>query len=103
MLNENHLAELIKYAQTYSEHTIVDWETTDRFFQILSDKWGPFSIASHDNTKVRCFNSRFFSPFSSGNYDFAQSWEGQNNFVVPPVRDIIKVIQKITVEDDRVF
>ena len=78
---------------------VVDWETPDRFFQILSDKWGPFSIdrlASQDNTKVRCFNSRFFSPLSSGNN--AQSWEGQHNFLVPPLRDIIKVIQKITVE-----
>ena len=37
-------------------------------------------------------------PLSSGNNAFAQSWEGQNNFLVPPVRDIIKVIQKITVE-----
>ena len=78
-----------------------DWETTDRFFNILSDKWGPFSIdrfASRENTKVSRFNSKFFSPRASGINAFAQSWEGENNFIVPPVRDIVKVIQKITVE-----
>ena len=78
-----------------------DWETTDSFFHLLSAKWGPFTIdrfASQANKKIPRFNSKFFSPGSEGINAFAQPWDGEHNFLVPPVRDIIGVIRKITVE-----
>ena len=76
-----------------------DWATTEEFFTILSQKWGPYTIdrfANSENKKLGRFNSRFFCHGSAGVDAFSQNWEGANNYIVPPIRDIIAVIDKIS-------
>ena len=57
---------------------------------------GPYDVdrfADDSNARVHVFNSRFFCPGSSHIDAFTTNWSGKNNFVSPPVRDIVKVIK----------
>ena len=77
---------------------IDDWQLSPEFFNILSAKWGPFTIdrfADNENAKVPRFNSKFACPSSEACDAFSQKWENEMNLLVPPVREIPKVINHI--------
>ncbi len=59
---------------------------------------GPFTIdrfADNENAKVPRFNSKFACPSSEACDAFSQKWENEMNLLVPPVREIPKVINHI--------
>ena len=73
-----------------------DWQTTKFFFDLLNHKWGPFTVdrfADNENAKVGRFNSKFYCPSSAAVDAFSCSWAGENNYLVPPVSLIPKVLQ----------
>ena len=73
-----------------------DWQTTKFFFDLLNHKWGPFTVdrfADNENAKVARFNSKFYCPSSEAVDAFSCSWAGENNYLVPPVHLIPKVLQ----------
>ena len=68
-------------------------------FTYLNDVWGQFTIdrfADDENAKITRFNTKFASPGTEAIDAFSQCWQGENNFLVPPVKHIPQVIQKIT-------
>ena len=73
-----------------------DWRTTIAFFNEINMLWGPFTIdrfANNENTKLPLFNSKFFCPHSDGVDAFSFSWEHENNYIVPPINVIPKVLK----------
>ena len=64
-------------------------------FQYLNDIWGPHTIdrfADNKNAKVSRFNSRFWCPGTKGVNAFSLDWSNENNYLVPPVHLITRVI-----------
>lgn len=75
-----------------------DWCTTHTFFEYLDNLWGPHSIdrfASCKNTHLSRFNSRFLNPGCESVDAFSVSWSGENNWLVPPVYCISRVVQHL--------
>ena len=72
-----------------------DWQTTTSFFNELTSVWGPFDIdrfADEENTKLSRFNSKFYCPGTENVNAFSTPWRGWNNFLVPPVAKVPRVI-----------
>ena len=64
-----------------------DWGVSWEFFCFLDRMFGPHDFdrfADCENTKVPVFNSRYYSPGSSGVDAFSFSWRDFNNWLVPP-------------------
>ena len=62
---------------------------------MLDFKWGPHSVdrfACSYNTKLPRFNSRFYQPGAEAVDAFTQDWGRENNWLVPPVSLIARVI-----------
>jgi len=77
-----------------------DWYTTLEFFTYLDSFWGPHTVtrfANAPNTHLPRFNSRFSVPGSEAIDAFSVSWTGENNWLVPPVHCIIRVVQHLLV------
>ena len=75
-----------------------DWSISKWFFEILDSKLGPFTIdrfASNYNSKCARFNARWNCPESEAINALVQSWDYDNNWVVPPPRLINQVLDKI--------
>jgi hypothetical protein len=75
-----------------------DWEVKQEVFNQINWKWGPFTVdrfASNLNNKVRRFNSWRMCPGTEAVDAFTQDWKGENNWIVPPVNLIHKVINHI--------
>ena len=75
-----------------------DWSVSDALFKFLNHVWGPFTFdrfADYNNAKLEKFNSRMWSPNSSGVDAFAYSWSGENNWLVPPTWLISRCINYI--------
>jgi hypothetical protein len=75
-----------------------DWGVNHIIFSYFNSKWGPFDIdrfAHQSNTKLQCFNSFYWCPGTSGVDAFAFNWEGVNNWLVPPVRLVTKVLKHL--------
>ena len=75
-----------------------DWETEDSFFQLLDQKWGPFTLdcfADHANAKTKKFYSRYYCPSSSGVNAFHFTWQNDMVFLVPPVHLIPDTVRHI--------
>jgi hypothetical protein len=78
-----------------------DWSILESIFQTLNDKWGQHTVdrfACHYNAKCRVFNSKYWCPGMSGVDAFKYNWFGENNWILPPPRLILKCIRKIKVE-----
>ena len=78
-----------------------DWSVSDSLFKFLDHVWGPFTIdrfADANNTKLVKFNSKFWSPNTSGVDAFAYSWREENNWLVPPPSLISKCIKYLQYE-----
>ena len=72
-----------------------DWQTTKGFFDKISQRWGPFTVdrfASSTNAKCPRFNSLLWNPGSEQVNAFSVAWAGENNWLVPPIFLISKVI-----------
>ena len=73
-----------------------DWETTQEFFAFLNNIWGPFTIdrfADNINSNLSRFNSKFHCPGTEGVDAFSTSWEAENNYLVPPVYLIPRLLE----------
>lgn len=72
-----------------------DWSIADSVFEYFDMLWGPHSIdrfASFYNTKLPRFNSRFWNPGCEIIDAFTSDWSGENNWLVPPIHLIPRVI-----------
>ena len=62
---------------------------------MAEEKWDPHSVdrfANHENTQLPRFNSRFWCPGTEAVDAFSVSWAGENNWLVPPIFLIPKVL-----------
>ena len=88
--------ELNQYADYLSkvvDHD--DWQTSLPLFNYLEKRWGPHTIdrfASSSNTRLRRFNSKYLCPNTEQVNAFSTSWEMENNYLVPPVSYVPKVL-----------
>ncbi len=76
-----------------------DWQLSDEFFSFLNRKWGPFTIdrfANTENTKLVRFNSKYNCPDSEACDAFFKNWENESNLLVPPVKEIPKVLERLS-------
>lgn len=77
---------------------IIDFEVyslNDTVFAMLDSKWGPHTVdrfACHYNRKIDRFNSRFYQPGAEAVDAFLQDWEFENNWLMPPVCLIPRVL-----------
>lgn len=81
---------------------IDDWELNHDTFVFLENVWGPHSVdrfATWYNAKLARYNSICIMPGSEAVDAFAQSWIGENNWLVPPPNVIAKCIRKIVREE----
>ena len=75
-----------------------DWSVSNDFFDFVNSLWGPHTIdrfASYLNTKLSRFNSYFWNPGSEAVDAFSQNWCNDNNWLVPPVRLVNRVIRHV--------
>ena len=71
------------------------WRVKRDYFLLPEEKWGPHSVdrfANHENTQLPRFNSRFWCPCTEAVDAFSFSWAGENNWLVPPIFLIPKVL-----------
>ena len=72
-----------------------DWRVKRDYFLLAEEKWGPHSVdrfANHENTQLPRFNSRFWCPGTEAVDAFSVSWAGENNWLVPPIFLIPRVL-----------
>ena len=75
-----------------------DWQTMVKFFQKISETWGKLTIdrfANNENTKTEKFNSKYWCPSTFNVNAFRVSWSGENNYLVPPIYLIPRVVLHI--------
>ena len=73
-----------------------DWGVSKEFFEFLDSIFGPHSLdrfADSNNKKLEKFNSKFYTPGTSGVDAFAFNWNGDNNWLVPTINLVIRVIK----------
>ena len=73
-----------------------DWNLSHNTFRDLDDIWGPHTVdkfASHYNTQLPRFNSRFRNPGSEAVDAFTANRCDNNNWLCPPVYLVPCVIQ----------
>jgi len=73
-----------------------DWYTTLEFFTYLDSFWGQHTVdrfANASNAHLPRFSSKFSVPGSEAVDAFSVSWTGKNNWLVPPVHCIMRVVQ----------
>ncbi|CAC5410738.1 unnamed protein product [Mytilus coruscus] len=72
-----------------------DWAVADSAFLIFNNRWGKLTFdrfADDKNHKIDRFNSKFWVPGTRGVDAFAFDWSGENNWIVPPVRLVCRVL-----------
>ena len=72
-----------------------DWCTTTFLFSFLDRIWGTFTVdrfADSSNTKVKRFNSKYLCPNTEHVDAFTIPWQYDNNYIVPPICLIPKVL-----------
>ena len=75
-----------------------DWGVTQIFFEKIDKIWGKHTFdrfASFENRKICRFNSKFWTPGSLGVDAFTFNWKGENNWLVPPIYLIPRVIEQL--------
>ena len=88
---ENDLADYYSRVVDYD-----DWMLNPMVFQWLDGLWGPHSIdrfASPENSQTERFNSRFWAPGTEAVDAFTCAWDEENNWWVPPLHLIPRVIR----------
>ena len=77
------------------------WEVTDSLFTYLDQNWGPHTVdrfASNRNSKCAKFNSRNWCTGTQSADAFSASWRYENNWLVPPIKLVLKVLNKLQKE-----
>jgi len=72
-----------------------DYALNNDIFRMLDLRWGPHSVdrfACNYNTELASFNSRFYQSGAEVVDVFTQDWKFENNWLVPPVSLIVRVI-----------
>ena len=72
-----------------------NWRVKRDYFLLAEEKWGPHSVdrfANHENTQLPRFNSKFWCPGREAVDAFSVSWAGENNWLVPPIFLIPRVL-----------
>ena len=75
-----------------------DYALNDDIFRMLDVRWGPHSVdrfACNYNTELSRFNSRFYKPGAEAVDAYIQDWKYENNWLVPPVSLIVRVINHL--------
>ena len=84
-------------ADLLSRHVDKDnWSLNSEVFAQLDRRWGPHSVdrfPSHYNAQVSRFNSKFMSPGCCAVDALSQDWQGESNWLCPPVSMIVDVIR----------
>ena len=65
-----------------------NWGIQPSVFHACETKWGKFTVdrfADHENAQCPRFNSKYFVPRTEAVDCFAETWENDFNWVVPPV------------------
>ena len=87
---------LNEYADSLSRVIDFDnWSVSAAFFDHVCSPFGPFTVdrfASPDSAKCARFYSKFWCPGAEGVDAFSVDWAGENNWLVPPVYLISRVI-----------
>lgn len=74
------------------------WETSNDFYSFVDNLFGPHTFdrfASSENAKIPRFNSKFWCPGTSGIDAFAFNWSGDNNWLVPPIKEVCRTIHHL--------
>lgn len=77
-----------------------DWGVSPEFFHFIDGLWGPHSFdrfADDLNTKLPRFNSKFWCPHTTGVDAFSSNWFGENNWLVPPIYLVPKLLRHLKV------
>ena len=72
-----------------------DWGLSLDSFRFIDNVWGPHTVdrfANFLNSKLPRFNSRFWNPDSEDIDCFVLNWQGENNYVCPPISLFPRVI-----------
>ena len=73
-----------------------DWSLNRNIFLNLNRRFGPHTVdrfASHYNTQLPRFNSRFWNPGCEAADCFTQNWASENNWVCPPVCMVLNAVK----------
>lgn len=76
-----------------------DYSLHDEVFFHLENLWGPHSVdrfACSYNAKLPRFNSRFVQPGAEAVDAFTQDWPPENNWLVPPISLIGRVLKHMS-------
>lgn len=88
--------DLNQVADEISKTSCTDeWRVSDEFFSFIDEMWGPHDVdrfASFRNRKVHRFNSKFVDFQSEAVDAFTQSWSDCNNWLVPPIKLVPRVL-----------
>ena len=86
----NCQADLLSRTIDFDDYTI-----NDNVFHMLDCKWGRHTVdrfACSYNAKISRYNSRFYQPGAEAVDAFTQTWDCENNWILPPVSQISRVI-----------
>ncbi len=75
-----------------------DWGVSREFFDMIDSLYGPHTVdrfADNLNCRLPRFNSKYWCPNTSLVDAFSVSWEGENNWLVPPIVLIGQVIKHV--------
>ena len=73
-----------------------DWAVSNSIFTVFNNRWGPHTydrFADDKNKQIEKFNSEFWCPGTTGVDAFAYDWSEDNNWLVPPIYLIPKVLK----------
>ena len=82
------------------EIDVDDWGVSKPFFQFVDNLWGPHTVdrfADNFNAKIMKFNSKYWCLGSNQVDAFSVNWARENNWIVPPISDITRVIKHLKV------
>ena len=92
----NYQADLLSRTIDFDDYTIHVNVFQAMCSDVLHDcKWGPHTVdrfASSYNAKVSRYNSRFYQPGTVAVDAFTQNLVGENNWILPPISQISRVI-----------
>ena len=75
-----------------------DWGVSPSFFKFIDNIWGPHTVdrfADDFNCKLSTFNSKFWCPGTSHVDAFSTDWSMENNWLVPPISQVSRVLKHV--------
>ena len=74
------------------------WGVDKATFEYIEGNFGPLGVdrfADDRNKKVKVFNSKYYCPGSAHVNTFTTNWEGKNNWLCPPVKEISNTLKHL--------